>query len=137
MKSFSSLFTYAGERLALGHGGNTIGFTTDLVIVHEVRFGFVVSVNGGQESLIIDGLYDLLIKDLSVIEEPVLRNDNLPHVDLVTGHYVGMDCSEGNILEFSDYFGLVSVNAVDENSILSVYMVMTPFLHKLSLIFFN
>jgi len=131
--------SYAGERLALGHGGNTIGFTTDLVIVPEERFGFVVSVNGGQESLIIDGLYELLIKDLSVIEEPVLRNDNLPNVDLVTGHYVGMDRSEGNILEFSDYFGLVSVNAVDENSILvkihgdeAIFTQVEPYLFQLT-----
>ena len=109
------LRTYVGERLSLGHGGNTVGFTANLSVIPQENFGFVVSVNGGQEQLIIEGLYDLLIQDLSQIEQPAVRYDDLPSVELVTGSYVALERSVGNILEVLEYFQLISVEAVDEN----------------------
>jgi len=131
--------TSVGEFLALGHGGNTAGFTADLVIMPEENFGFVVSVNGGQEQLIIDGLHDLLIENLSQIAQPTPRYVDLPSVELVTGRYVVLDRSENNLLELINYFGLISVEAVGENKILvnrlggeAIFTQVEPYVFELT-----
>jgi len=131
--------SYAGGRLALGHGGNTAGFTTDLVMMPEENFGFVVSVNGSQEQLIIDGLFDLLMDDLSQVAQPVPRYDRLPSAEVVVGSYVTLGRTVDNFLEFVDYLNMISVEFVDENTILvsktggeAIFTQVEPYVFELT-----
>lgn len=72
-----------GEYRGVGHGGNTIAFSSQFNIVPEERFGVIVLTNAAAENAICSGLTEALIgkRDKTVIMGGV----NLPDVHEVEG----------------------------------------------------
>lgn len=139
------LSMYVGDLLALGHGGNSAGFTSSLVVVPEKNFGFVFSINGGQDHLLTEGLYDLLLQDLTTVTQPIpLIQTELPNAETVAGRYVVLDRFSYTMLEVIDYMGLISVEAINSNTILvsrmggqAKFIQVAPFVFELAEVISN
>lgn len=74
---------YPGAHRTLGHGGNTIAFSTNLMLVPEDRFAVVVMTNQAGESHIVHGLTKAVVGQRVQTEGAVL-----PDVSEVEGRFV-------------------------------------------------
>ncbi|MEK4007232.1 serine hydrolase domain-containing protein [Paenibacillus sp. FSL H3-0333] len=74
---------YPGAHRTLGHGGNTIAFATNLMLVPEDRFAVVVMTNQAGESHIVHGLTKAVVGQRAQTEAAVL-----PDVSEVEGRFV-------------------------------------------------
>ncbi|MEK3904327.1 MULTISPECIES: serine hydrolase domain-containing protein [unclassified Paenibacillus] len=74
---------YPGAHRTLGHGGNTIAFATNLMLVPEDRFAVIVMTNQAGESHIVHGLTKAAVGQRAQTETAVL-----PDVSEVEGRFV-------------------------------------------------
>lgn len=74
---------YPGVHRTLGHGGNTIAFATNLMLVPEDRFAVVIMTNQAGESHIVHGLTKAVVGQRAKTEAAVL-----PDVSEVEGRFV-------------------------------------------------
>lgn len=74
---------YPGVHRTLGHGGNTIAFATNLMLVPEDRFAVVIMTNQAGESHIVHGLTKAVVGQRAQTEAAVL-----PDVSEVEGRFV-------------------------------------------------
>ncbi|WP_342549506.1 serine hydrolase domain-containing protein [Paenibacillus sp. FSL P2-0089] len=74
---------YPGAHRTLGHGGNTIAFATNLMLVPEDRFAVVIMTNQAGESHIVHGLTKAVVGQRAQTEAAVL-----PDVSEVEGRFV-------------------------------------------------
>lgn len=74
---------YPGVHRTLGHGGNTIAFATNLMVVPEDRFAVVIMTNQAGESHIVHGLTKAIVGQRAQTETAVL-----PDVSEVEGRFV-------------------------------------------------
>ena len=108
-------FTYSGVLPSFGHGGNLPGFSTDLVIVPEQRFGFAVLTNTSLEMNLIPLLGELL---LGTPQTPQISS-SLPCTHAVEGRFISARrFGGGNITEIVNFMTpLMQISALDENTI--------------------
>ena len=99
---------------AFGHGGNTVSFSSQFVIVPEEQFGLVVLTNTGKEMDILFGLQALLVGNRTP-QQPDAQD--MPNAREVEGSYVGLRRPEKTPMEFVSYLTLTSIQAVDSNTI--------------------
>ena len=111
-KTNHGFLRYAGALPNVGHGGNTETFSTNLVVVPEERFGFVVLTNAASETDIVYGITSLLLGE----PEKVVPSANLPNASEVTGSFTMARRVESNITELFT-FSVISITATDDNSI--------------------
>lgn len=106
---------YDGEYRAVGHGGNTAYFSTQLIIVPEERFGVIILTNAANEKDITLGLSDVLIgkKDKSV----VVGVGSMPSSSDVEGSYISARRMANGFLELYSYLMPLTVKAIGENTI--------------------
>ncbi|QUL57667.1 beta-lactamase family protein [Paenibacillus tritici] len=74
---------YPGVHRTMGHGGNTIAFATNLMLVPEERFAVVIMTNQAGESHIVHGLTKAVVGQRAQTEAAVL-----PDVSEVEGRFV-------------------------------------------------
>lgn len=74
---------YPGAQRTLGHGGNTIAFATNLMLVPADRFAVVIMTNQAGESHIVHGLTKAVVGQRAKTEAAVL-----PDVSEVEGRFV-------------------------------------------------
>ena len=98
---------------AFGHGGNTLSFSAQFVIVPKEQFGLVVLTNAGNEFDILFGLQELLVGN----KVPLASGQEMPDAHDLVGSYVTMRRAEKTPLEFVGYLSAAKVQAIDENTI--------------------
>jgi len=116
---YHGLMPFPGAVPGIGHGGNLPGFTTELVVVPELRFGFVLLTNVGHDLTIMPAVRQLL---LGSPEAPTIGS-NLPNAQAAEGLFVTAGRFSGTFVEFFSFAGMgglphARVSALDENSIL-------------------
>jgi len=137
--TYHGFMRHNGILPSFGHGGNTITFSTNFVVVPEERFGFVVLTNAANESSIIPGLSRLLLGDGV---HPVVESEgSMPPASSVTGRYMMSRRIEGNFTELLNYiaFPIANVYDVDSNTIVAdfgqfgraVYQQVFPFTFRM------
>ena len=110
--------TYDGVLPGIGHGGGTIGFNTDFVMIPEERFGIVVFSNAVGGSVFISQILDEVLGN-SWDTVPSYEG-NLPDTRDVAGEFVMLRRAHGDIMEPLNALVLgtnAQVNAIDENTI--------------------
>ncbi|MCK9221162.1 MAG: beta-lactamase family protein [Limnochordia bacterium] len=109
------LIEWDGELRAMGHGGNTIAFSSQFNIVPEERFGVIVLTNAAMEMDICSGLTEALIgkrnKDISP------ATVDLPSEKDVEGIYISARRMHQGFLEFVGYLAPLRVTAMAPNQI--------------------
>ncbi|MBT2289529.1 beta-lactamase family protein [Paenibacillus albidus] len=103
---------YNAEPRAVGHSGNTKGFSSEFAIVPEDKLGIVVLTNSEVEQDITSGVINLLLKNKS--QETVAEGENLSPSSEVAGHYVLSSNTLSTIHEVIAYLGLIKVEAEGE-----------------------
>ena len=112
--TYHGFLRYGGASPTFGHGGNTIAFSANFAVVPAERFGFVVLTNVASEMGVLFAIQDLLLGSSPIT--PIA--DNLPCASSVEGTFVMARRTEGTLLEFVSYLGMMGrVRAVDENTI--------------------
>ena len=116
---YHGLMPFPGAVPGIGHGGNLPGFTTELVVVPELRFGFVLLTNVGHDLTITSAIRQLL---LGSPETPTIGS-NLPNAQAVEGLFITAGRFSGTFIEFFSFAGMgglphAQVSALDENRIL-------------------
>jgi len=110
--------TYSGVLPTFGHGGGTVGFSTDFALVPQARFGFVLLTNATGHMELMPAIHELLLGGL----QPPMAGNNLPSTTAVEGQFLTARRYDGNFLEFISYAGLagvpiIQISALDENKI--------------------
>lgn len=116
--------SYSGIFPAFGHAGDATGMITNLAVVPEERFGFVIIANTAgitdPTSTRNDIRFDL--ERLLLGTEPTtpqLALENLPSATAVEGTFMRSRSFSGSFFELVDFIFVPSVNitAIDENTI--------------------
>ena len=112
--------TYSGASPAFGHGGGTVGFSTDFALVPDARFGFVLLTNAVGHIDLMPAVHELLLGNPQTTSPTV--GSNLPSAEAVEGRFISARRYYGNFLEFISYAGMspalmIHVQALDENKI--------------------
>jgi len=121
-------FSYSGAFPSFGHGGNLAGFSTDLVIVPELRFGFAVLINNSMEMHLIPQLGKLLLGS----SQSPLPTSNLPNVQSMEGHFISARrFGGGNVTEIVDFMArMAQIQTLDENTIEFSYGMVGSAIYK-------
>ncbi|USB34354.1 serine hydrolase domain-containing protein [Paenibacillus sp. YPG26] len=103
---------YSGSPRAVGHSGNTMGFSSNFAIVPEEKLGIVVLTNAEIEQSLTAGLVNHLIQNKHAISAesggPLQRSSD------VAGHYVIAQNSYTTVQEVLSYLGLIKAEAKGE-----------------------
>ncbi len=105
-----------GEYRGVGHGGNTIAFSSQFNIVPQERFGVIILTNTSNERDITSGLTEALIGKRGEAEV-VVTGTNLPSAKEVEGTYISARRMHYGFLRLYNYLQLRNVKAVDSNTI--------------------
>lgn len=103
---------YNAQPHAVGHAGNSVGFSSNFAVVPEEKLGIVVLTNAEVEPNITSGLIGLLIRDKSQAATP--PSDNLSPSSEVTGHYVLSRNTFTTVQEIVSYLGLIRLEPKGE-----------------------
>lgn len=114
---------YNAQPHAVGHSGNTIGFSSNFVVVPEEKLGIVVLTNAEIEQGITSGVIDLLLQDKA--KEMLTPSSNLPLSSEVAGHYVLSGNTFSTIQEIMTYLGLIKLEAKGEHDLILTVMGMS------------
>ncbi|MFC4598118.1 serine hydrolase domain-containing protein [Cohnella hongkongensis] len=95
---------YPGQRRTLGHGGNTIAFSTNLQIVPEDRFAIIVMANQAGESHIVYGLANAIVG----MREQAGAVD-LPDASEVQGEFVAARRPEHGFMKLFPYLTMMKL----------------------------
>jgi len=108
-------FEWDGEYRGVGHGGNTISFSTQINLVPEEHFGVIILTNSANEMDIGYGLTEALIgkRDKTV----AIGGENLPSEKEVEGSFTNARRMHNGFLELVGYFSLLKVKAMEPNKI--------------------
>ncbi|MDF2686759.1 MAG: hypothetical protein K0S55_1942, partial [Clostridia bacterium] len=108
---------YEGEYYTIGHGGNTIAFTTLFNIVPSERFGVIILTNTGNEMEICNGLNEALLgkRDKSVNVNADI--ENLPSSSELEGTYINARRMHNGFLELYGFLSLLKIKAIEPNKI--------------------
>ncbi|MCL2366818.1 MAG: beta-lactamase family protein [Oscillospiraceae bacterium] len=110
---------------AVGHGGGTAGFTTDLAIIPSERFAVVVLTNTVGANEFTDKVLELLIgNSRDMVDAPP---PGLPDAAHVAGNFVMLRRHECNVMEPLNFMlgTHLIVDALDENTIEVNFMGMS------------
>lgn len=107
-------FEWDGVARALGHGGNTATFTSQLYIVPEERFGVVILTNAFNETNITSGLSEAL---LGKPEGTPIPGTGLPDAAQVEGTYVAARRMHTGFLELFGFLSMLKIHALDASRI--------------------
>ena len=123
----------------IGHEGNTMNFSSNLVIVPEEKLAIVVLTNLASEINITTGIARLIIGD--DLQNPMKSNidpSNLPSVKDVMGHYIFARNSHSTIHEIVSYFTPITATVTGENKLLldiagdkATYKQIAPYFFEL------
>ena len=108
---------YDGVFRGVGHGGNTAGFSAQLNIVPEQRFGVVVLTNTASEMKLTEGITHLLLGDLNEAKPVKPDAENLPDASLLEGAYISARRPHNGFLKLYGFLGLLHVDAVNADVI--------------------
>ena len=100
---------------AFGHGGNTMSFSTQVVLVPQEQFGLIVLTNSAGELDITYGLCVLLIGSKNLDSMEIVQE--LPNIQNLAGTYVDIRRPEKTPLEFVSYLSTVSISVIGDNTI--------------------
>ena len=132
--TYHGFLRYDGVFPSVGHGGNTIAFSSNFAVVPSQRFGFVVLTNVASEPSLIWGIQDLLLGSSPI--SPAAGS--LPSASSVEGNFVTARRTEGTLLEFLPYFMMNRIRAVGENTIRlslgpysATYRQVAPYVYRL------
>ncbi|WP_138754524.1 serine hydrolase domain-containing protein [Paenibacillus sinopodophylli] len=95
---------YPGLHRTLGHGGNTIAFATNLLIVPESRFAIIIMTNQASESNIVHGLAKAIV---GVREQADAVN--LPDASEIQGEFVAARRPEHGFMSLFPYLTLMKI----------------------------
>ena len=107
-----------GAYPAFGHGGNRPGFSANLTIVPELRFGFAILTNVSGESNLITALSQLLLG-----EPPASSYYNavIPNAEAFEGRFITARRTYGDFMDVLSHAGLMTpladIIALDANTI--------------------
>ncbi|WP_083938065.1 serine hydrolase domain-containing protein [Paenibacillus daejeonensis] len=104
---------YAGEHGGLGHTGNTMVFTSNLLIVPEEGLGIVVMSNQASEADMVHGLVKALAGRVNVAP-PQLE---MPSAATIEGSYIAARRPHHGFMSLYPYLSLMKIAAVDEQTI--------------------
>ena len=113
--SFYHGFVRSGVMNSIGHSGGILGYSANVGIVPEERFGWVVMANTAGEFDITFGLTHLLVENTAGQSLPT--SYNLPNASAVEGRFISLRRTQGSRLDFMAYVAMASVGALDENTI--------------------
>jgi len=115
--TYHGFMRYISAIPAFGHGGDSIGFATNVIVVPEERFGIVVLTNTDGETDIRMGLPALLLGDN--FDQIAPGAGNMPSAHEVEGTFLNSRSLNGQFLEFLDFLFLprLEVTAINENEI--------------------
>ena len=102
--------TYTSAIPAFGHGGTGIGFSTNMVVVPQERFGVIVLANAAGEFDIVSGLLAYLLGNN--FEQVVPGVGSMPSTSEVEGTFTGARSLNGQFLEFLDFLFMPSTTVV-------------------------
>ncbi|WP_339292771.1 serine hydrolase domain-containing protein [Paenibacillus sp. FSL W8-0187] len=114
---------YNAHPNAIGHAGNTMGFSSNLVVVPEEKLGIVILTNAEVEQSITSGVINLMIKSKET-EPSSSGGDLLSSVD-VAGHYVLSGNTYSTFQEVISYLGLIRIEAKGEHDLIVNVMGMS------------
>ena len=118
--SFYHGFVRSGVMNSIGHTGGINGFTANLAIVPEERFGWALLANTAGEFDIMFGLTHLLAENTAGQVLPV--SANLPDVSAVEGRFIPARRTQGSLLDFIAYLGMANIRALDAHTIRLSYL---------------
>lgn len=112
---------YDGKVRGIGHGGNTVAFSANMVVVPEERLGVVVLTNAAGEMDINYGIMELVLGNPD--PQVAVTSQQLPNTKEMEGTYITSRNSKSSFFEW--ILGISStlkVESVNENEIkISVY----------------
>ncbi|SOC08179.1 CubicO group peptidase (beta-lactamase class C family) [Ureibacillus xyleni] len=109
---------YDGQVRGVGHGGNTLAFSSNMVIAPEENFGVIVLTNAAGEMDLCYGLVDLLMGKRDKQIPVSVTEIQLPSAKEIEGSYVSARNSESSYVEgFLGFMTMAKVKAVSENEI--------------------
>jgi len=115
LSRYHGFLRYIGAFPTFGHAGSlSSGFSTNLAIVPEEQFGIVVLSNVDVAGIELSIMNLLLGNDFGQIQP---STTDLPNANNLEGNFVSARSMAGSFLEFTDYFGIMTVVAIDENTI--------------------
>ncbi|MBT2289328.1 beta-lactamase family protein [Paenibacillus albidus] len=104
---------YPGVHRTLGHGGNTIAFSTNLQLVPEERFAVVIMTNQSAEAGIVHGLTKAMLGK----REAAAVSGNLPDAAELEGSYVAARRPAKGFMNLYPYLTLLKVEPAGEDQI--------------------
>jgi CubicO group peptidase (beta-lactamase class C family) len=124
---------YAGEHKGMGHGGNTIAFSSQLQIVPEDHFAIVILTNQAGETDIVHGLTKALLGQ----RKPEALTNDLPDSSELAGSYIAARRPFYGFMNLYSYLTLLKIVPKGTNEIqLSIagmtadYKQTKPFLYE-------
>ncbi|MFC4305940.1 serine hydrolase domain-containing protein [Cohnella boryungensis] len=124
---------YPGARRTLGHGGNTIAFSSQLQFVPEERFAVIVMTNQAAESDIVHGLSRALtgMRDLGTLQE------GLPDSAQLQGSFIAARRPAYGFMSLYPYLTLLNIEPLGAKDIrvslaglTAEYRQVKPFLYE-------
>ncbi|GIP20709.1 serine hydrolase [Paenibacillus sp. J22TS3] len=132
------LWEYNTKPHAVGHSGNTMGFSSNFAVVPDEQLGIVVLTNAEVEQSLTSGVIDLLTKTPK--PETTASGENLQKSSEVAGSYVIAQNTFSTIQEFMSYLGLVKLEAKGEHDLVinvmglsGEYTQVAPQVYRLNL----
>ncbi|MCL2445955.1 MAG: beta-lactamase family protein [Oscillospiraceae bacterium] len=110
--------TYDGVLPGIGHGGGTMGFNTDFIMIPEERFAVVAFSNANGGAMFIGKVMDLILGNSRDAVPP--SPAGLPDARNLAGEFVALRRTHGDALESMNALILgtnMMITAVDENTI--------------------
>ncbi|MCL2531034.1 MAG: beta-lactamase family protein [Oscillospiraceae bacterium] len=110
--------TYDGVLSGIGHGGGTMGFNTDFIMIPEERFAVIAFSNANGGAALIGRVMDVILGNSwdAVPPSPA----GLPDARDLAGEFVGLRRAYGNFMESMNALILgtnMFITAIDENTI--------------------
>lgn len=107
---------YDGPYRGVGHGGNTAGFSAQLNIVPEQRFGVIVLANSASEINLTEGITQLLMGH-AVKPAASASEDGLPDAAILEDSYISARRPHHGFLKLYGFLGLLQVDALSHDMI--------------------
>ncbi|MCC3373702.1 serine hydrolase [Cohnella sp. REN36] len=104
---------FAGEQKGIGHGGNTIAFSSNVLIVPEDRFAVVIMTNQASETDIVYGLRTALAGKRKI----AAGEGDMPSAKELEGSYVAARRPHYGFMSVYPYLMLCKILPVSDNQI--------------------
>lgn len=129
---------YDGKVRGVGHGGNTVAFSANMVVVPEERLGVVVLTNAAGEMDINYGIMKLVLGNPD--QQVAVTSQQLPNAKEMEGTYIASRTSKSSFLEWLlGISSVLKVESVNENEIKisaygmeGTYVQTSPYFYELT-----